>query len=117
MLKSAASAVKAASSFTACAERSCSLCNICERIASHLRHARSFLFFAARSDAVVSPPPTLIRLRESCMPWVGIGARFELSVRELTPIQEISEDSLPYSILGQRFMTTLRPAASAFAAG
>src|SRR5216683_2329599 len=46
----------------------------------------------------------------------GIGARFALSVRELTPIHEISEDSRPYSILGQRFMTTLRPAASAFAA-
>src|SRR6266404_8683404 len=50
------------------------------------------------------------------MPWVGIGARLELSVRELTPIHEISEDSRPYSIFGQRFMTTLRPAASAFAA-
>ncbi len=50
------------------------------------------------------------------MPWAGIGARFELSVRELTPIHEISEDSRPYSILGQRFMTTLRPAASALAA-
>src|SRR5216683_2884611 len=68
------------------------------------------------ADALVWPPPRLIRLRDSCMPWVGIGARFELSVRELTPIHEISEDSLPYSILGQRFITTLRPAASAFAA-
>src|SRR6202044_1381636 len=48
--------------------------------------------------------------------WVGIGARFELRVRELTPIHEISEDSRPYSIFGQRFMTTFRPAASAFAA-
>src|SRR5437899_13036165 len=76
----------------------------------------SFLFLAARSDALVSPPLTLIRFNESRMPWVGIGARFELSVRELTPIHEISEDSRPYSIFGQRFMTTLRPAASAFAA-
>ena len=50
------------------------------------------------------------------MPCVGIGARFELSVRELTPIQEISDDSRPYSIFGQRFITTLMPAASAFAA-
>src|SRR4051812_10302039 len=61
-------------------------------------HERSFLFFAARSDAVVSPPLTLVRFSESRMPWVGIGARFELSVRELTPIHEISEDNLPYSI-------------------
>ena len=50
------------------------------------------------------------------MPWVGIGARLELMVRELTPIQEISEDSRPYSIFGQRFITTLIPAASAFSA-
>src|SRR5712671_1641705 len=88
----------------------------CQKNHLHLGHAGSVLFFAARSDAVVWPPPRLVRLRESCMPWVGIGARFELSVRELTPIHEISEDSLPYSILGQRFITTLRPAASAFAA-
>src|SRR4051812_48686344 len=81
-----------------------------------LRHARSLLFFAARSAALVSPPLTLIRFKERRMPWVGRGARFELRVRELTPIQEISEDSRPYSIFGQRFITTLRPAASAFAA-
>src|SRR5215813_9129382 len=37
-------------------------------------------------------------------------------VRELTPIQEISDDRRPYSILGQRSITTLRPAASALAA-
>src|SRR6202035_721369 len=83
---------------------------------SQSRHERSFLLLAARSDAAVSPPPTLIRFSDSRMPWVGIGARFELSVRELTPIQEISEDSRPYSIFGQRFITTLRPAASAFSA-
>jgi len=81
-----------------------------------LAQVRSFLFFAARSEAAVSPPPTLIRLSDSRMPWVGIGARFELRVRELTPIQEISEDSRPYSIFGQRFITTLIPAASALAA-
>src|SRR6185437_11555246 len=85
-------------------------------IVSQHRHEASFLFFAARSDAAVSPPPTLVRFSESRMPWVGTGARFELSVRELTPIQEISDESRPYSILGQRFTTTLRPAASAFAA-
>src|SRR5581483_1438321 len=79
-------------------------------------HAKSLLFLAARSDAAVSPPPTLVRLSESRMPWLGMGARFELRVRELTPIQEISEDSRPYSILGQRFITTLMPAASALAA-
>src|ERR1700676_697449 len=80
------------------------------------RYVRPLLFFAARSDAAVSPPLRLIRFSESRMPWVGIGARFELSVRELTPIQEISEDSRPYSIFGQRFITTLRPAAFAFSA-
>ena len=57
-----------------------------------------------------------LRFSDSRMPCVGIGARLELSVRELTPIQEISEDSRPYSIFGQRFITTLMPAASAFAA-
>src|ERR1700743_2428956 len=87
-----------------------------ETIVSLWRHEASFLFFAARSDAAVSPPPTLIRFSDSRMPWVGSGARFELSVRELTPIQEISDDSRPYSILGQRFITTLIPTASALAA-
>src|SRR3984957_4998933 len=93
-----------------------SIGRVFETIVSHLRYAGSLLFFAARSDALVSPPPRLIRFNESRMPWVGIGARLELSVRELTPIQEISEDSRPYSIFGQRFMTTLRPADSAFSA-
>src|ERR1700686_3897057 len=78
-------------------------------------YARSLLFFAARSDALVSPPLTLIRFKESRMSSARIGARFELSVREFTPINEISEDSRPYSILGQRSMTTLSPAASALA--
>src|ERR1700681_3934937 len=62
-----------------------------KKIVSHLHHAESLLFFAARSDAVVSPPPTLVRFNESRMPWVGIGGRFELTHRELTPIPEISE--------------------------
>src|SRR5690606_25657518 len=35
---------------------------------------------------------------------------------ELTPVHAISPDRRPYSILGQRFMTTLIPAASARAA-
>src|SRR5262245_54214746 len=76
----------------------------------------SLLSFAARSDAAVAPPLKLVLLSDSRMPWVGIGARLELSVRELTPIQEISDDSRPYSIFGQRFITTFSPAASAFAA-
>src|ERR1700743_3191971 len=87
-----------------------------ETIVSLWRHEASFLFFAARSDAAVAPPLTLIRFSDSRIPWVGIGARFELSVRELTPIHEISDDKRPYSIFGQRFITTLSPAASAFAA-
>src|SRR5258708_31196060 len=115
-IAAAASVVKAARCITVCSERACFFCRVPRRFVSYLRYVRSLLFFAARSDALVSPPPTLMRLSESRMPWVGIGARFELSVRELTPIHEISEDSRPYSILGQRFMTTLRPAASAFAA-
>ena len=52
---------------------------------SYLRHEGSLLFFAARSDAAVSPPLTLVRFNESRMPWVGTGARFELRVRELRP--------------------------------
>src|SRR5580704_5736274 len=96
-----------------CSEWSCLVSRVFGTIVSQLRHESSFLFFAARSDAAVSPPPRLDRFSESRMPWVGTGARFELSVRELTPIQEISEDSRPYSIFGQRFMTTFRPAASA----
>src|SRR3569832_2223375 len=80
------------------------------------RYDGSFRFFAARSEADVVAPPRLLRSSDSRMPWVGIGARLALMVRELTPIHEISDDSRPYSILGQRFITTLRPAASAFAA-
>src|SRR6516164_10509556 len=82
----------------------------------HQRHDGSLLFFAARSEAAVEPPPTLVRFSESRMPWVGIGARLALMVRELTPIHEISDDRRPYSIFGQRFITTLTPAASAFSA-
>src|ERR1700675_3982830 len=51
--------------------------------------------------------------RIRCTPVPRICARFEESVREFTPIHEISDDRRPYSILGQRFITTLRPAASA----
>src|ERR1700759_1612565 len=80
---------------------------------SQPRQVRSVLFFAARSDAAVEPPPRLVRPSDSRMPCVGIGARLELRVRELTPIHEISDDSRPYSIFGQRFITTFMPAASA----
>ena len=59
----------------------------------------------------------VVRLSDMrCTPLPRSGARLELSVRELTPIQPISDDSRPYSIFGQRFMTTLMPAASALAA-
>src|SRR5436305_15155106 len=51
-----------------------------------------------------------------CTPLPNSCARFELSVRELTPIQPISDESRPYSILGQRFITTFIPLASASAA-
>src|SRR5882757_5021533 len=80
---------------------------VVEAIVSRPRQVSSVLFFAARSEATVLPPPRLIRFSDSRWPCVGIGARFELSVRELTPIQEISDDSRPYSIFGQRFITTL----------
>lgn len=58
----------------------------------------------------------LPRFSDSRIPIVGTGPRLELRVRELTPIQPISDDSRPYSIFGQRFMMTVMPAASAFAA-
>ena len=48
-------------------------------------------------------PPIVRLLRRRC-------------VRVLTPIQAISDDSRPYSIFGQRFITTLMPLASASAA-
>src|SRR3954464_5398088 len=48
-----------------------------------------------------------------CTPLPRRGALFELNVRELTPIQPISEDSRPYSIFGQRFITTFMPFSSA----
>ena len=41
---------------------------------------------------------------------------FDDSTPLLTPFQPISPDNRPYSILGQRFITTLIPAASALAA-
>src|SRR5471030_3525922 len=80
---------------------------------SPLGQEGSLLSLAARSEAAVAPPPKLVLLSDSRMPWVGIGARLELSVRELTPIQEISDDRRPYSIFGQRFITTFMPACSA----
>src|SRR5258708_13967100 len=113
-IAAAASVVKAARCITVCSERACFFCRVPRRFVSYLRYERSLLFFAARSDALVSPPPTLMRLSESRMPWVGIGARFELSVRELTPIHEISEDRRPYSFLGNRFLPPLSPRASPF---
>src|SRR4051812_31220416 len=76
---------------------------------SRSRQVSSVLSFAARSEAEVVPPPTLTRLSDSRMPCVGTGARLELRVREFTPIQAISDDRRPYSIFGQRFITTLIP--------
>src|SRR3954454_3843418 len=66
-----------------------------DTILSQMRQDGSLLSFAARSAAAVVPPPTLVRFNDSRMPWVGIGARLALMVRELTPIQEISDDSRP----------------------
>src|SRR6185436_216863 len=72
---------------------------------------------AARSAASVVPPDIVERFKDMrCTPLPNSGARLELSVRELTPIHPISDDSGPYSIFGQRFITTLIPAASALAA-
>src|SRR3981081_4885136 len=71
----------------------------------------------ARSAPGVAPPAVVVRLSDMrWMPRPEICALLDVSVRELTPIQEISDDSRPYSIFGQRFITTLMPAASAFAA-
>ena len=51
-----------------------------------------------------SPPLSVERLSDMrWMPRPESCARFEERVRELTPIQPISEDSRPYSIFGQRF--------------
>src|ERR1700751_4409329 len=116
MLKPRASIVKAGRQVATNSQRLCWPREAADMILSQLRQDCSFLFFAARSEAAVVPPPTLVRLSESRMPCVGIGARLALMVRELTPIQEISEDSRPYSIFGQRFITTFNPLASASAA-
>ena len=68
-----------------------------------------------RSAASVVPPGAVVRLSD--MRWTPpIVAFLELMVRVLTPIQAISDDSRPYSILGQRFITTFMPLASANAA-
>jgi hypothetical protein len=69
---------------------------------------------SARCAAGVAPPAVVGR--SSAKRWIPpprILARLEVSVRVFTPIQAISDDSRPYSILGQRFITTLRPLASA----
>src|SRR4051794_39396277 len=116
MLMAGRVGVKTATGLSIVRNSPASRCRDSETNVSQMRHAGSFLLLAARSDASVAPPPTLDRFSDRRMPSVGIGARFELSVRELTPIQEISEDSRPYSIFGQRFITTLIPAASAFSA-
>ena len=47
------------------------------------------------------------------MPPPRFLARRELMVRVFTPIQAISDESRPYSIFGQRFITTFMPLASA----
>src|SRR5215217_5952482 len=116
MLIVAASVVKAAPCFIGSLGALLCLSRGQETIVSLPIHVSSLLFFAARSEAVVMPPPRLVRFNDSRMHCVGIGARFELSVREFTPLHELSDDRRPYSIFGQRFMTTLRPAASALAA-
>src|SRR5581483_1636404 len=105
MLKPSALVVKAPRGVTTISQGLCLRARAADTILSQMRQDGSDLFFAARSEAVVAPPPTLMRLSESRMPCVGIGARLALMVRELTPSQEISDDSRPYSILGQRFMT------------
>src|SRR5436190_24054522 len=112
MLMADGAGVKTDRRHCACSKARASPCRAPGAIVSRLRQVASVLFFAARSEAVVDPPPTLTRFSDSRMPWVGTGARFALSVRELTPIHAISEDRRPYSIFGQRFITTLSPAAS-----
>src|SRR5437016_12849539 len=51
--------------------------------------------------------------RMRCTPDPKVCGRLEDSVREFTPIHEISDERRPYSIFGHRFITTLRPASSA----
>src|SRR5205823_14909606 len=70
--------------------------------------------FCARTAASVAPPATVMRL--SAMRWMprpNGRAFLAVSVRVLTPIQAISEDRRPYSIFGQRFITTFSSLASA----
>src|ERR1700735_5220250 len=68
-----------------------------------------------RSLADVSPPGAEGRSERRWRPPV-LAAFLALIVRVLTPIQAISEERRPYSIFGQRFITTLTPLASASAA-
>src|SRR5262249_36257246 len=70
--------------------------------------------FSARTAASVAPPASVTRL--SAMRWMprpNSCAFLEVRVRVLTPIQAISDDRRPYSIFRHRFITTLRPLASA----
>src|ERR1700722_12515515 len=68
-----------------------------------------------RSLADVSPPGAGGGSERRGGPPV-LAAFLALIVRVLTPIQAISEERRPYSIFGQRFITTLIPLASASAA-
>src|SRR5262245_38120586 len=64
--------------------------------------------------ASVAPPASVTRL--SAMRWMprpNSCAFLAVMVRVLTPIHAISDDRRPYSSFGQRFITTLRPFASA----
>src|SRR5665809_155580 len=53
------------------------------------------------------------RSTRCCRPLVPSIARLLLILRELTPAQPSSPESRPYSILGQRFITTFSQACSA----
>ena len=73
------------------------------------RHRR----FAPLTLPSVDPPAMVIVSAMRWMPRPNSCAFFAVRVRVLTPIQAISDDRRPYSIFGQRFITTLRPVASA----
>src|SRR5215470_8165329 len=78
------------------------------------RGPQPILSFCARIVASVVPPVVVTRL--SAMRWMprpNSWAFLAVRVRVLTPIQAISDDSRPYSIFGQRFITTFKPFASA----
>src|SRR6476659_1031176 len=73
MLMVAASAVKAARRISRCLVRSCLGLLRSQNNRWYPRYVSLFLFFAARSEALVAPPLTLIRFNESRMPSAGIG--------------------------------------------